>query len=260
MGEGQDEGASFGVDDHDPRADAAAVRSLMVANARAAMSDAPSSPPARAKGRCNHDRCDFLGPHVHVSELETVRYWRDREDTTIGMLISDLREGKTPTRQMEAGKAFAKMWEHATESDLDVFSVDGWTFRFDGNMCAPVPSVRELQGELLFMTPHGPITLVGHCDGLDGREVRDQKLTEKWDAERYVDSLQWRAYLVMFDADRFVYDVFVGRYDSKGAPTVTITEYHPVSFFTYPQLADDVQRAVDELAGIFAQHLPDRLS
>jgi len=35
-------------------------------------------PVTRAPGRCSHDRCDFRGAHIHVSELETVRYWRDR--------------------------------------------------------------------------------------------------------------------------------------------------------------------------------------
>ncbi len=218
---------------------------------------------------CNHDRCDFQGPHVHVSELETVRYWKDREDTTMPMLVADLSEGKTPTRQMQAGKAFAQLMEHAERhlvadplsgDGIPKATVDDWTFVFQLDAELPMPSVRELQAERLFQTPSGPVTLVGHCDGLDGKTVRDQKLTEKWDAERYVDSLQWRAYLVMFEADRFVYDVFVGRYDSKGEPLVTVTEYHPVAFYAYPGIQADVQRAVDELAGILAHHLPDRLA
>jgi len=227
----------------------------------------PAVPPA--KRWCNHGRCDFQGPHIHVSELETVRYWKDREDTTMAMLLADLSEGKAPTRQMEAGKAFAKLMEHAEQyqvSDplngegIHATTVDGWTFGFQVNAELPLPAVRELQGQLLFQTPHGPIWLIGHSDGLDGKTVRDQKLTEKWDAERYVDSLQWRSYLVMFEADRFIYDVFVGRYDSKGAPTVTVTEYHPVPFYTYPGIKADVQRAVDELVGILARHLPGRVT
>lgn len=218
--------------------------------------------------RCSHDRCTFDGPHIHVSELETVRYWRDREDTTMDMLIADLRKGKAPTPQMQAGKAFAKLMEHAEQyqvadplngDGIHTATVDGWTFAFQVNGELPLPPVRELQAEMLFQTPQGPVTLVGHCDSLEGITVRDQKLTEKWDAERYVDSLQWRAYLVMFDAAWFVYDVFVGRYDSKGAPSVTITEYHPTPFYWYPGIRTDVQRAVDELAGIFARHLPARL-
>jgi len=186
----------------------------------------------------------------------------------MAMLVADLREGKKPTAQMNAGKAFAKLMEHAERhlvadplngDGIPKATVDGWDFVFQADANLQLPPVRELQAEVLFQTPQGPVTLVGHCDSLEGLTVRDQKLTEKWEAERYVDSLQWRAYLVMFDACQFIYDVFVGRYDSKGAPSVTVTEYHATSFFTYPGIRDDVQRAVDELAGIFARHLPERL-
>ena len=93
-------------------------------------------------------------------------------------------------------------------------------------------------------------------DGLDGRAVYDQKLTEKWDAEKYLDSLQWRAYLDVFDAHAFTYDVFVGRYDRDDA-YVTIADYHSMTFYRYPNLAADVERAVRDLAGVIKDYAPE---
>ena len=162
---------------------------------------------------------------------------------------------------MEAGRAFAKVMEHARPGELDIVAMDGWTFDFsalDGASLA-LPPVREIKAEVTFETPSGPVMLVGMADQLDGRTVRDQKLSERWDAERYLDSLQWRAYLLLFAASQFVYDVFQCRRDEE-AKRVTITEYHPLRFYAYPNMRDDVQRAVNDLAAVVATYLPDRVT
>lgn len=193
---------------------------------------------------------------ISVSDLESFRYWKANEDLGLGFLITRLRHEDPPTPAMEAGRAFAKMFERARAGNVDEVTVDGWTFDFSAlNQTIALPEVRELKAEEVFQTPSGPVTLVGMVDSLDGTTVRDQKLTERWDAERYLDSLQWRAYLVMFKAQRFVYDVFQGRYDDK---RVTIYGYEAMPFFAYPKMRADVQQAVEELADIIATHLPER--
>ena len=100
------------------------------------------------------------------------------------------------------------------------------------------------------------MTLVGKVDALHGFAVRDYKLTEKFDAERYADSYQWWAYLSMFNATKFIYDVFVGRYGDD--QRVTITDYHQLAFYAYPGMESDVTREVAGLAEIVAKHLPER--
>lgn len=214
---------------------------------------------------------------LSVSELETLRYWKGREDSAIEDLIADLTRKREPTPQMEAGKAFAKLFEHAKPKDYVTAESDGWSFDFsklDAEM--PISPVRELKGEKVYGTPSGLVTLVGMVDGLTGRHLRDQKLTERWDAEKYTDSLQWRAYLDMFQAHAFTYDVFVGKYsldDERPAayylaeqlPTppparwVEVREYHPLTFYSYPGMAADVYGAVCELAAVIAEHVPERV-
>lgn len=206
---------------------------------------------------------------LSVTDLESYRYWKANEDSTLDELVARLTKKDPPTPQMEAGAALAQLFEHATPSSIDAWSARGWSFVFalEGDRFV-LPAARELKAEVVFETPSGPVTLVGKVDGLDGLTVFDQKLTETFDAERYLDSLQWRSYLTMFGAKEFVYDVFVGKYDRdpggtdesgvyrKGpirlAPNglVTITDYHRLPFYAYPEMRADVERAVRELAEV----------
>jgi len=193
---------------------------------------------------------------LSVTDLESFRYWRDDEESELPDLLRRLQRLDPPTDQMEAGRAFAKLFEQANVGEIKWATVDGWRFRFDLDAELELAPVRELKTERVFQTPSGPVTLVGMVDGTTGRRIRDQKLTQRWDAEKYTESLQWRAYLVMLGADTFTYDVFVGRYKGQ---EVTIGEYHPLTFYAYPNMAEDVQRAVNELAAIVAHHLPERV-
>jgi len=201
---------------------------------------------------------------ISVSDLETYRYWKDSEDSTLADLVARLTKKDPPTPQMEAGRAFAKFMEHVrTGSVIDAATVDGWEFIFALDAELALPPVRELKAEVVLETPSGQVTLVGMTDGIDGA-IHDQKLTESLDAERYLDSLQWRAYLCMFGAKEFVYDIFLAKYERgpghtnedgtyvKGPPTgkITVTEYHPLRFYTYPNIQADVQRAVNDLAEV----------
>jgi hypothetical protein len=201
---------------------------------------------------------------LSVSDLETWRYWKANEDATLEDLIARLTKKEPPTPQMAAGAAFAKLMEHAKHgSELDAAKIDGWEFVFALEGSIALPPVRELKAEVVFETPAGPVTLVGKVDGIDGK-IHDQKLTEDFDAERYLDSLQWRAYCVMFGAREFVYDVFRAKYERgrgytdsdgeyvRGEPTglVTVLEYHPVTFYAYPDIRADIERAVAELAEV----------
>lgn len=192
---------------------------------------------------------------LSVSDLESIRYWKDGEDGTIEDLQRKLRHQEPPTDAMEAGAAFAKFFERTRTGEIGTVVESGWTFDFsDLDMELPISPVRELKAEVVLDTPSGLVTLVGKVDGLNGTTVVDQKLTQRFDAERYLDSLQWRAYLMMFNANKFVYDVFVGKYKAR---TVGIDEYHRLAFWTYPDLADDVQVAVEEAADLITTYCPE---
>lgn len=193
---------------------------------------------------------------LSVTELDAFRYYRDTEEADLESLLRRLRKEEPPSRAMHAGRAFHAALEHAQPGDdLGLIERDGFRFRLELDHAMPIPRIRELKGESVLPTPIGPVTLVGVVDGVDG-PVRDYKLTGRFDAERYIDSYQWRCYLVMFGAHQFDYDVFVAK-DTDADPIV-IYDYHRLPLYAYPGMTADVLREVGELAQFVAKHLPER--
>jgi len=57
---------------------------------------------------------------LSVSDLETYRYWKNSEDSDVLTLLAKLRHEEPPTPAMEAGRAFAKLFETSTAGDVGV--------------------------------------------------------------------------------------------------------------------------------------------
>lgn len=193
---------------------------------------------------------------LSVTDLDSYLYWRGSEEMDFDTLLMRLRGQEPPGPNMLAGRAFHKLLENADECELFASTVDGIRFDFAIEQEIALPQIRELKAEKLFHTPSGPVTLVGKVDGLHGTTVTDYKLTERFEAERYADSYQWRSYLTMFGATRFLYDVFVCKYD---ADRVYVYDYHRFPVYAYPGMAEDVQREVCGLAEIVLKHVPTKI-
>lgn len=194
---------------------------------------------------------------LSVTDLDSYLYWRGSEEMDFEALLTRLRGEEPPGANMLAGRAFHKLLETADDCELFASTVDGIRFDFGIEQEIALPQIRELKAEKLFQTPSGPVTLVGKVDGLHGTTVTDYKLTERFEAERYADSYQWRSYLTMFGAARFVYDVFVCRYDDD---RVYVYDYHRFPLYAYPDMAEHVQREVCGLAEIVAKHVPSKVA
>lgn len=192
---------------------------------------------------------------VSVTDLDSMLYWRESE-MEFADFLKRLRGEEPPGPNMLAGRAFHKLLENASESEIFAAEQDGIRFDFAIEQEIALPVVRELKAEKVFDTPFGPVTLVGKVDGLHGKTINDYKLTERFEAERYADSYQWRSYLTMFDATNFVYDAFVCRYDG---PRVYVFDYHRLPFCAYPGMAEEVYREVCALAEIVAKYVPQKI-
>lgn len=208
--------------------------------------------------KCNHDKCGRDYPHLHASALEAIRYWKADEEATTDDLRRKLLGEEPPNERMKAGHAFAKLLEFARDGEeLDVHDIEGFRFEFDIVASLPLSPHREVSAQREVETPYGPIVLVGHADVYGGTIIRDAKLTEKIDVERYFDSLQWRTYLWLFGAKEFVYDLFLARYDGRH---VVISDYLPFGCMTYPKIEQDVSQAVSEAAGIIRRYVPEMVT
>jgi hypothetical protein len=200
---------------------------------------------------------------VSVSDLDSYRYYRQNEDMTLEECLARLRHTTPATPAMMAGRALHSILENASYDETEAITVksDGFQFNFACDVDLSVPVVRELKGEVEIETPSGLVTLVGVVDAMD-TAIYDYKLTGRFDAERFADSYQWRCYLHMFGANRFVYRVFVGQENSAGIgfdgepfSDWTIREYHELPVYRYPGMEEDVKREVSEFAAFSRRYL-----
>lgn len=202
-----------------------------------------------------------------VTDLETYRRYKEREDITLEDCLAQLRREALLHPNAIAGRALHSALEHAEYGEESVsIERDGYRFSFDCDVDLAVPSVRELKGEMELLTPTGPVTLVGVVDAIDS-SIYDYKLTGRFDAERLADSYQWRCYLMMFKANRFVYRVFVGEeqsqgsgFDGKAFHEWRIWEYHEFPVYRYPMMEADVAKEVSEFAEFSSKYLNEAFS
>lgn len=193
---------------------------------------------------------------MSVTWLDSYLLYRDEDFMSLTELLARLRGESPPSPSMEAGRALHAFLEHAKPAELTSATHDGWTFDFSGlDAFVMLPLVRELKGTMEVQTPHGLVTLAGVVDGLD-HQVIDYKLTERFDPDRYMDAMQWRTYLQMFDKPRFTYHVFGGDIDADER-MVRVKEYHPLTQYRYPGMEADVREVVCELAELLVKRAPD---
>ena len=174
------------------------------------------------------------------------------------MLLDRLRGQGEENDAMRAGTAFHSFLEHAQPGEsVTEFDSDGIHFVLDLDDELAVPRVRECKTEKQYVVDGLPVTLVAKADTVEGRIVSDYKLSADFDAEKYTESMQWRAYLVLFDADRFDYCVFSNK---RKGDTVTVTDFDRMSFYRYPEVEADVVRCLKDLVRFMVKHVPERLT
>lgn len=196
---------------------------------------------------------------LSVNDLQCWQRYRDNEDVTLADCLRQLRREEPPTPVLLAGRALHKALEHAQyhEDNLNPFGqsvlqYEGYTFIFQCDAEITVPDVRELKGETVIDTRYGSLTMVGVVDSID-TAISDYKLTGHFDAERLAASYQWRCYLQMFDRLRFDYKVFVAQEIKPNE--WAIRDYHEVSFYRYPGMEEDIERAVNECVAFMREHV-----
>lgn len=187
-----------------------------------------------------------------VSDVESFRQWEQDEELTEAWLLARLRHEDATTQAQAAGTALHLALEHAHEGEADELHASGYTFRFPSDAVVVCPPIREQRRRRTWMVDGAPITISGQVDGLDGLTVYDHKTTGRVDLERYLDGYQWRLYLAIFQAQRFVWQVFDMR-PAHGEPedeprVYDVREVHQLEQHWYPGLEDDCAALVARFA------------
>lgn len=193
---------------------------------------------------------------VSATELDAFRRYRDSEESELEPLLSKLRRELPATEPMLAGRAFHKALELAEPGEVGAFDAEGYRFEIAADVEISLPDVRELKATREYLIDSVPVTLVGMVDAMRGTKVFDHKTTTRFDAERFLDSYQWRVYLEVFAASSFRWNVFEWR---EVEPRYYVVHaFHELDAYRYPGMADDVERELAMFVGFARIHLPER--
>lgn len=193
---------------------------------------------------------------VSTTEIDLLRRFYDEEDADLADLVRQLRRLMPSTEAMEAGSALHKALETAEPGDHKGFEQDGFTFSFETDVAIQLPAIREMKATATYEIEDTTVTLVGKVDAIHGRKVFDHKFTARFDADRYLDSYQWRIYLDLFGADAFQWNIFVA---IESAPrNYLIRDFHNLTMHRYPGMREDVERALADFVRFARFHLPER--
>jgi hypothetical protein len=193
-----------------------------------------------------------------VSELESYRQWREDEEAELDALLARLR-GQTPASEaMQAGTAFHKALELAAAAEHTELQAMGYTFKVMGAFELAIPAIREVRASKTYIGDDFAITITGQLDAIEGKRVEDHKTTGRVDFERYLSGYQWRAYLDIFGADVFRWNVF--EISATDDPLVwEVWDAHRLEQYRYPGMTDDCKRLALDLGRFALRHTPERI-
>lgn len=168
--------------------------------------------------------------------------WDGETEYTTEEFLHRMTGPEEETDAHAAGTAVHAALECAVYGPLDdEMKVNGWDIIFDLDVAVSLPPVREVP----LFREHNGIPLYGRCDAIDAWTVHDIKTTKAIDANTYIESYQWRAYLWLSGRQKFVYDIFRVIRDEK-ASEVTVKEYVSIPLTAYPGLSRDVESLLVE--------------
>lgn len=198
---------------------------------------------------------------LRVTDLDAWRYWRESRQT-LDDFLRRMRREEPPTPAMERGIAFHEALEKAIllggDGDHEQIEANGWEFEFRCDLDITLPVGRcmtEMAGSLEF--PDLGVTMTGRADAICGNHIWDFKTTGSApNIEQYLYAWQWRAYLRMFDAYKFTYQIF--RIEDIptdfGPKRARVVSADRLELYEYDGMAGDVWLAVKELSRLLRKH------
>ena len=175
-----------------------------------------------------------------VSNIDAFREWREDPEADLPALIARMRSTEA-TEPMLRGRAFAKCLQAAVLGQSDTLTADGYTFAFTGDFEIEHFPRREESRE----KDYGGIIVPGRCDRVLGKLIMDDKTTEYFEIERYLEKYQWRFYLDIWQADWFLWNVWeCKKMDEPKA--YCVHKMHRISQYRYPRLEADCKELAYE--------------
>lgn len=184
---------------------------------------------------------------VRATTLESFRLFMDPDVSFISAEEMDerLRRGQDDGDEVSAEASLGKALHETVAGTyvgavlFDAKSVEKTRWGLLG-----VPS--EVDGSTIVDVSGTPVRLTGHADYLLGLDLLDLKTSRKpIPPDRHADSMQWRAYCLIFGAKRVTYRHVQLDEDDDGVFYAKSIE--DVQLYPYPELRADVVRCLQAL-------------
>lgn len=186
---------------------------------------------------------------LSVTMLDTYVSGIQNDEVSSEELAQELFGPHRDNQFKSAGKAFHELLELGIPANQ---AINDYRFTLPDDLDGTLElgSIRERKYE---WPVFDDVVLVGKIDAETAFKVIDHKLTAQFDQDRYMDSLQWRAYLAMRKKCHFAYQVF----EHTGIPEVPnehglyevlIKKYHVLEQFAYRGMAEEVREVAYDLA------------
>jgi hypothetical protein len=180
---------------------------------------------------------------VSVSNLDLYRIYREDEDYPLSVFLKQLRGEGERTPGMERGYAFAKAMELAAFGESSILTAEGHSFGFTCDVEIEAWPRREEKRE----KDYGGVIVTARCDRVFGRIVADDKTTENYDVEGYIDRFQWRYYLDLWEADEFRWHVWEVK-QLTNPREWEVYAHHLLKQYRYKELEADCRELAQDFA------------
>lgn len=194
----------------------------------------------------------------HVTDLDQYSWYLKLEDMSPDDLATRLRHDSPANDKMLMGTAWHAVLENPPDT-IDKIERNGFTFSVECDKTIILPQVREIRANKTYRVDGFDVTLTGKVDGIDGNLVTDHKLSFRPDLENYFGSYQWRAYLDIFNADRFNYYVYHGKEPAEGSKDITISDVSGMSLYRYPGMEKDLEKGISDLLFFVRMYMPEMI-
>ncbi len=180
-------------------------------------------------------------------------------------LIESIAGEFVETEPMRLGSAFHAVFEdpdrHLEMWDgAGVYLSDGYTFdaqavdKAVADIWALAPVMEVPSTDATLQTDYGPVRISARADAIAGLDAWELKTTQRYPKpERYLDSMQWRTYVLAYGVTSVTYRIVQLKHLKK--PDVwTVTNTETLTLYPYPQITQDVTEAATRLVEFIQHH------
>ena len=193
---------------------------------------------------------------ISATVLESYRRWQAMEDGEQAdqaeqELQAYIRGEFVPTAAITIGKAYHAILEKPQRSLFGNYKMDGCIFErscIENMLDLIPPGLHEVKTTRELLVPGtGIVTLVAKCDHIVGSQISEFKTTlGTFKAKKYMDSVQWKVMVLLFEASLVTYYVACLR---DGEDGFELRSLEQLNVWPYPVLEQDVRALLKEFCG-----------